>query len=265
MMPKDYEKVSYEYLRPQQVKEIRDRCPIAYITAGALEWHGVHNPLGVDGLKAHAVCAEAALKYGGVVLPPFYQGLLGFDNWGPQDWGGYTLSFNEEATFEAAMTGIAKALVYGGWKVIVGVTGHNVERQRELIRKAIESATDGRSSTGFAAFEGDFHEPTEDLPLRMDHAGAWETSCMLYSYPHLVDLEALRRTGGDIESDELEMMGPEGIGGKNPYKYASAELGGKIVTRTADAIGRKALRALETLERMERLENGTSTRGRLDP
>jgi len=245
-MKKAYETVSYEYLRPEQVKEIRAARPIAYITAGAMEWHGVHNPLGVDGFKAHAVCAEAALKYGGVVLPPFYQGLLGFVNWGPKNWEGYTLSFNTEDMFEAAMTGIAKGLVYSGWKVIVGVTGHNVERQRELMQKAIDSAVDGVTSTGFAVFEGAYHTPSEDIPFQMDHAGAWETSCMMYTHPGLVDLEILRRQG-DIEADELDMMGPEGIGGKNPYRYASSELGQKIVSSTADAIGRHAIEALQRL------------------
>lgn len=247
-MLKAYEKVSYEYLRPRQVKEIRERCPIAYVTAGAMEWHGVHNPLGVDGFKAHAVCAEAALQHGGVVLPPFYQGLLGFVNWGPNNWEGYTLSFNEDEMFEAAMTGIARALVYSGWKVIVGVTGHNVGQQRDLMRKAIEGATDGRTSGGFAVFEGEFHTPTAEIPYHMDHAGAWETSCMMYTNPDLVDLEALRTEGFDTERDDLEMMGPEGIGGKNPFKYASAELGRKIITGTADAIGRKALETLRSIE-----------------
>lgn len=247
-MLQSYEQVSYEYLRPQQVKDIKAKCPIAYVTAGAMEWHGVHNPLGVDGFKAHAVCCEAALKYGGVVLPPFYQGLLGFVNWGPPGWEGYTVSFNEESMFEAAMAGIARALVYSGWKVIVGVTGHNVDRQRDLMQQAIDSATDGVASTGFAVFEGAFHSPSADIPYRMDHAGAWETSCMLYTHPDHVDLEALRANGADLDSDDLEMMGPEGIGGKNPYKYASAELGRRIVTSTADAIGRKALEALQRIE-----------------
>ncbi|MCD9024100.1 creatininase family protein [Cohnella silvisoli] len=246
-MMKSYEKVSYEFLRPQQVKEIRAQCPIAYITAGAMEWHGLHNPLGVDGFKAHAVCTEAALLHGGVVLPPFYQGLLGFVNWGPKDWEGYTLSFNEEEMFEAAMTGIAKALVYSGWKVIVGVTGHNVEQQRDIMQRAIESATDGQTSTGFAIFEGAYHTPSTEIPFQMDHAGAWETSCMMYTNPDLVDLDALRGSA-DLESDDLDMMGSDGIGGKNPFKYASAELGKKIVMSTADSIGRKALEALKRIE-----------------
>ena len=81
-----YESVCYELLRPEQVKALRDATPIAYVVAGSLEWHGLQNPLGTDSLKAHAICCEAALAGGGVVLPPFYQGMLGYTNWGPKDW-----------------------------------------------------------------------------------------------------------------------------------------------------------------------------------
>ena len=53
---------------PGEVKARREACPVVYIPVGSLEWHGVQNPLGTDGLKAHAICCEAALRYGGVVL-----------------------------------------------------------------------------------------------------------------------------------------------------------------------------------------------------
>jgi creatinine amidohydrolase/Fe(II)-dependent formamide hydrolase-like protein len=77
----------------------------------------------------------------------------------------------------------------------------------------------------------------------MDHAGAWETSCMLYAYPHRVDLDTLRQR--ELSSDEdFEMRGPEGIGGKNPLKYASAEMGRRIVERMGDLIGAKAVQML---------------------
>ena len=101
-----YEPVCYELLRPAQVKALREACPIVYVTAGSLEWHGWHNPLGTDSLKAHAICCEAALRHGGVVLPPFYLGYVGVDNWGPPGWRGYTLSFNELSMLETAMRGL---------------------------------------------------------------------------------------------------------------------------------------------------------------
>lgn len=238
-MLKTYEAVACEFLRPAQVKALREKCPIAYIPAGSLEWHGFQNPLGTDSLKAHAICCEAALRHGGVVLPPFYQGLLGESNWGPEGWDGYTLGFNKEEVFEAAILGIARALVFSKWKVLVGVTGHDVEPQRAAMERAIEAATKDSDATGFAVREGDLHTPDDDIPFSMDHAAAWETSCMMYAYPDKVDLDTLRER--ELSSDEdFEMSGPEGMGGKNPLKYASVELGKKIIERMGDLIGAKA-------------------------
>ncbi|KPK85559.1 MAG: hypothetical protein AMJ81_03345 [Phycisphaerae bacterium SM23_33] len=243
MLPK-YEAVCYELLRPEQVEALREAAPIAYVPAGSLEWHGLQNPLGTDALKAHAICCEAALGHGGVVLPPFYQGLLGYNNWGPEGWAGFTLSFNEGPTLEAAMLGIARALVFGGWKVIVGVSGHDVAPQRDAMQRAIETATRGTQAVGLALLEGELHSPDEEIPVSMDHAGAWETSCMMYAFPDKVELDALRKRKLCTE-DQLKMSGPEGIGGKNPLKYASAELGGKIIERMGELIGRKARQMLE--------------------
>lgn len=244
-MLKQYEAVSYELLRPEQVKAIRSETPIAYVPAGSLEWHGRQNPLGTDSLKAHAVCCTAALKYGGVVLPPFYQGLLGDKNWGPDGWDGYTLGFNQESTLEAAMLGIVKSLVAGGWKVIVGVTGHDVDVQRDAIGRAIKAGTAGTESCGFALKEGELHTRDDDLPYGMDHAGAWETSCMMYACGEKVDLDQLRQLEPLSDPEHLEMKGPEGIGGKNPLKYASPELGEKIITRMGKLIGQKAKQMLD--------------------
>ena len=243
-MLEKYESVCYELLRPPQVKALREAAAIAYVPLGSLEWHGHQNPLGTDSLKAHAVCCEAALRHGGVVLPPFYQGLLGYNNWGPEGWQGYTLSFNEQPTLEAAMLGVVRALIFGGWKVIVGVTGHDVAPQRDAFQRALETASRETRATGFAVLEGELHEPDDELPYHMDHAGAWETSCMMYAYPRQVDLDELRRRGL-CTADATKMSGPEGIGGKSPLKYASAELGRRIIERCGELIGRRAAETLQ--------------------
>jgi len=245
-MPR-YEQVCYELLRPAEIKALREASPIAYIPAGSLEWHSFQNPLGTDAIKAHAICCEAAIKYGGVVLPAFYQGLVGEDNWGPPNWKGYTLGYNQPEVFEAAMLGTAKALVAAGWKLIVGVTGHDVEPQRAAIERAIKQATDGKNADGFAVMECSLHTPDEELPYGGDHAGAWETSCMMYVFPKRVDLETLRQRKLSNE-EEMKMTGPEGIGGKNPLKYASVKLGEKIVKRMGELIGRKARKTLALLQ-----------------
>jgi len=234
-----YEPVSYELLCPEQVKALREKCPIVYVPTGSLEWHGWHNPLGTDALKAQAICCEAALKHGGVVLPPFYQGMVGTHNWGPEGWAGYTQAFNEEDMFLSAMTGIARAMVFGGWNVIVGVTGHDHPIQRDAMQKAIDTVTEDTGATGFSIMEGELHEMNDDIPYIMDHAAAWETSCMMYAYPGKVNLDALKPHMVSTV-DCLDIFGPEGIGGPDPLKYASPELGRRIIERMGDLIGTKA-------------------------
>ncbi len=92
-MMNKYRPVQYELLRSSEVKMLQKKCPVVYIPVGALEWHGVHNPLGTDGLKAHAICCEAALRYGGVVLPALFLGILG-DSRG---WG-FLIRFHDDGT-----------------------------------------------------------------------------------------------------------------------------------------------------------------------
>lgn len=247
-MLEKYEQVSYELLRPEQVRSLREKCPIIYVPTGSLEWHGWHNPLGTDALKAHAVCCEAALKHGGVVLTPFYQGLVGTDNWGPEGWRGYTQAFNEDEMFEAAMTGIMRALAYAHWKVVVGVTGHDHPAQRDAMQRAIDTVITGKDDMiGFSIMEGELHEQNDDIPYIMDHAAAWETSCMMYAYPNKVDMDALRSRLVSTD-DCLDIFGPEGIGGSNPLEHASSELGRRIVETMGDLIGKKAKAALADLK-----------------
>jgi len=247
-MLKKYEAVCYEYLRPEEVKALREKCPVVYIVAGSLEWHGFQNPLGCDSLKAHAICCEAALRYGGVVLPTIYQGHMTFDkepdrNWGPDGWEGYTVGYQKLETLETIVTDTARALVAAGWKVIVGVTGHDITPQRDALKRGIESAIEGTSCAGFAVKEGELHTPDDEIPLKMDHGAAWETSCMMYACPGRVDMDALRSRGLGPD-DDVQIRDKFGMGGVNPLKQASAEMGRKIIERMAELIGTKALTAL---------------------
>jgi creatinine amidohydrolase/Fe(II)-dependent formamide hydrolase-like protein len=82
----------------------------------------------------------------------------------------------------------------------------------------------------------------------MDHAGAWETSAMLYAHGERVDLDELRaqmEASGRGDVERMQMKEPEGIGGWNPLKHASTELGREIVAFCAARIGQKALDVLE--------------------
>jgi creatinine amidohydrolase len=66
--------VRYERLRPAQIVARRQACPVAWVPIGTIEWHGEHNPVGLDTLKIHALLERCALEIGGLVLPPLYYG-----------------------------------------------------------------------------------------------------------------------------------------------------------------------------------------------
>ncbi len=53
-------KVEYELMRPAEVVAARERCPVAFVPIGPLEWHGPHLPMGTDGLHAHHVAVRVA-------------------------------------------------------------------------------------------------------------------------------------------------------------------------------------------------------------
>jgi creatinine amidohydrolase/Fe(II)-dependent formamide hydrolase-like protein len=205
--------------------------------------------LGTDGLKAHAICCEAALRYGGVVLPTLYLGILGDGRgWGPEGWSGYTVTAHERASMTDTIYRVSRGLVADGWQVLVGVTGHDVEPQRDAIHDGIQRACQGSDARGFGVMEGDNWHGGASMQYSMDHAGAWETSAMLFAQPDRVCLEELReqmKASARADVERMQMKEPEGIGGWNPLKYASVELGQEIVQFCAERIGKKAIDVLE--------------------
>ena len=66
--------MKYINLRPRQLVELRTRKPVAYLGLGILEWHGLHHPLGLVGVKANAVLEFIADALGGIVMPPLFWG-----------------------------------------------------------------------------------------------------------------------------------------------------------------------------------------------
>jgi len=73
-MAENVKEVRYERLRPAQIVAAREACPVAYLPIGTIEWHGRHNPIGVDTLKAHQLAIRCAQVGGGLVFPPLYYG-----------------------------------------------------------------------------------------------------------------------------------------------------------------------------------------------
>jgi creatinine amidohydrolase len=214
--------VQMQFMRPAQLEDAINRFPVVYVPFGLIEWHGRHLPLGNDALKAHAILVKAAEQSGGVVYPPVY-----FHDGFPQEF------------LVPVLTSLFERLKKTGFRVIIGVSGHNVQGQIDMINKALTPVVaDGRVA-GVGLWEITLSQSSES---NTDHAAKWETSNMMLLYPDLVDLSAL----GDAPLAP-DMKPPDGIGGLDPRKHASVEVGRRNVELAAHAIARRAKELFESL------------------
>jgi len=214
--------VQMQFLRPGQLEKALRDFPAVYVPFGLIEWHGRHLPLGNDALKAHAILVKTAEQFGGVVYPPVY-----FHDGFPQE------------SLVPVLNALFQRLKKIGARVILGVSGHNVEGQIDMINKALAPVVADKTVAGMGLWEITLSRGPES---GTDHAAKWETSNMMFLYPGLVDMSALG--DGPLAPN---MKPPDGIGGQDPRKYASAELGRRNVELASQAIGRKAKELLESL------------------
>ncbi|MCJ7737130.1 MAG: creatininase family protein [Anaerolineae bacterium] len=149
--------VRYELLRPQEVVAERERCPVAYLPLGPLEWHSLHMPLGTDALNAGAVAHGVAERVGGVVLPTFFWGTererpvamvqdLGFAG------GGYVVGMGfpanllkslycHEEVFALLVRELLRLLVEQEYQLIVIVNSHGAANHVETLDRLCKEFT----------------------------------------------------------------------------------------------------------------------------
>ncbi len=222
--------VQMQFMRPGQLEAAARKFPVVYVPFGLIEWHGRHLPLGNDALKAHGILVKCAETFGGVVYPPVY----------------FHSGF-EQAHLLPVLTHLFEGLKKTGFRVIIGVSGHNVRDQIDLINKALEPVVADGTVAGIGLWEITLSRSAES---DTDHAAKWETSNMMFFYPDLVDLAELGE-----EPMNLDMKPPHGIGGLDPREHASAKVGERNVELASQAIGKKAQELLASLPEDQRCFN----------
>jgi creatinine amidohydrolase len=219
--------VQMQFMRPGQLEKAIRTFPVVYVPFGPVEWHGRHLPLGTDALKAHGILVKTTEQFGGVVYPPVY--------------------FHEgfgQPLLVPVLTKLFEQLKRTGFRVILGVSGHNVQGQIDMINKALEPVVADGTVAGIGLWEITLSRGAES---NTDHAAKWETSDMMFFYPDLVDLATLG--DGPLAPN---MKPPDGIGGLDPRKHASFAVGRRNVELASQAIGRKARELLESLPEDQR-------------
>ena len=148
------------------------------------------------------------------------------------------------------LTDLFQRLKRTGFRVIIGVSGHNVQRQIDMIERALEPVTADGSVTGVGMWEISLSQGDAS---NTDHAAKWETSNMMFFYPDTVDMSEL----GDGPLN-LDQKPPSGIGGLDPRVHASPHVGERNVELAADAIGKRARKLLALLPEEQRSFNQTA-------
>ena len=194
----------YEEMFPWEIAKAMAEAPVGYLPLGTLEWHGEHNVVGLDTLKAQAICMRAAEISGGVVLPPFY--------WAT-DWredqpdGSYVtggIEFGERyhvpgsmfwlrpKTYLNLLLDVYEAMRRRGFKVIVVLCGHWARDTLPVVRRSGEQFQVQHPEIKWMMVSD--LELGEDVGYLHEHAARGETSLMLAIRPELVRLELVYET-----------------------------------------------------------------------
>ncbi len=207
--------VRLEYLMPKEVEEAMAVCGTLFLPLGTVEWHGVHNMLGVDALKAHALCVQAAQQGGGLVHPPLYGGVGGLDE--PHTFILDPENSIESRVFRPWLEKLCSEAARNKFKAVIVLTGHYGATQQIAVR---ETAVRMSKALGIPILGTPEYFLALDEGYYGDHAAFFETSIMMHLFPGRVDVSRLGKPPH------------QGVGGKDPKEFAKAEEG----KRFCDAI-----------------------------
>jgi len=240
-MKTEVSEVRYERLRPAQIVARREVCPVAYLPVGTIEWHGEHNPVGLDTLKIHALLVRCAQQIGGLVFPPLYYGetreqalmeanaadrekIAAKMALPPENFQhGYmveTLS-EQNRNYQSLLVHIFHEIRSLGFKLAVIGAGHYPLLDHARAAAALFHQEQSRpkmvvwAMSGYELVQGQF------TPCG-DHAGKWETSLLMHLDPGMQDLDVLSKDGSE------PLVGAS----NNGVQEANAEFG----QQAADAI-----------------------------
>ena len=223
---------------PREIRKEKKHMPVAYVGFGILEWHGEHNVVGLDGVKADGIARHLASRFGGVVMPPQFWGDDRSDicelQAGPEHTApiceliGYNevdLRRNAERDRQRGHWKLWIELVKHmffeiesfGYQCIVPIPGH-YPLFNPLDQAIDEYQSEGGTCDIFVLKDTMF----DDEGNAGDHAAKFETSLMMALYPEMVDISRLDK---DLARPNV------GVIGEDPRLYATKEFGQEILRK----------------------------------
>lgn len=180
-------RVQWELMLPAEFRAAQAALPVCFLPLGTVEWHGEHNALGLDALKAHALCVDAAQQAGGgVVHPPLYGGMGGLD------MPATVVMEPEDAWENVLLRPWLEQLLYEfhrqGFRAIIMLTGHYGHNQQIVVRETAARISERLRIPILGTPE---YWLAHDAGYLGDHAGIGETSLLWYLQPDLVAMDRI--------------------------------------------------------------------------
>jgi creatinine amidohydrolase len=214
-----------------QIEDAKKRKVPFVLPIGTIEYHAHHASCGTDTMVITGCLRELEKERELVVMPPVWYGVASYAVGGPETG---TIQIDEDA-HTAYLTCLLRSLIEGGVKNLYLVMHHQTEEgalmpmtischkaAKKVIMEYME-ATKGRGWWGSNAYQdyyanlGTGDDPfsyIKVIPLigvdaqhacgGFDHAGKWETSLMMGTYPEHVDLSLCSRNTEWFAQDAVQ-------------------------------------------------------------
>ena len=203
--PSDNFETRYEWLRPAQLVQRRDACPLVIVPVAPLEYHGPHLPLGCDMINvsetAHAVCRKLgrgvvrpvlSVGTGRASAPPRWSNRWALPPdrtwWAwtfPRGFGTVTICPRRSSPWCCAELEI---LIRQGYRYVFVASGHGADNQKQTIARLcieLQNTTPARLDHCLTLCD-------EALATGLaGHADIVETSLLLHYRRDAVDLSTL--------------------------------------------------------------------------
>jgi creatinine amidohydrolase len=225
--------MKYEEMIPSQIEKVLNERPIAYIPWGSHEWHGPHNPVGLDTIKCYHQCLALCEETGGVVLPPVF---CGYQTMKPYQGFKHTLEFRK-STVQSLVRDYLEQLYDEGFMVIVILMGHYGGMHVKAIRDVCEEFQGEHGLVRIWAFPD--YEPIRERGFGGDHAGVNETSLMMHFRSDLVHLDEVPE---EFDGDRLGVS-------SDPRK-SSIDHGGQLLDALVEVAVPKIKEMLEDIGKL---------------
>lgn len=203
-------KVQFEEMFPWELAQAIAEAPVCYLPLGVLEWHGEHNALGLDAIKAHAICIRAAQLSGGVVVPPLYWAadyredledgtyLTGGVEKGERYHVPGNMFWLRPTTYLNLLLDIYETMRRRGFLAILVVSGHWSGDTLAIVRTSGQQFLAHQPEMKWQMLTD--QEVVPDVHYPHEHAAGGETSLLMFLRPDLVDLSKTFETDRSLIS-----------------------------------------------------------------